>query len=137
MIKKIVKDEFCLCQKASVASIDDVTIAQDLMDTMKAYQHECDGMAANMIGCQKRIIVMKEGTKLVLMINPVILKTSGKRYTTKEECLCLNGFRETKRFEHIKVQYQDIHFKINIHSFSGLSAQIIQHEIDHCNGIII
>lgn len=137
MIKEIIKDKFLLSQKAKVATQDDFPIIQDLLDTIKAHADKCVGMAANMIGYNKSIIVIKYDNDYLVMLNPKIIKTSKTYYIIEEGCLSHQGTQKTKRFEQIKVAYQDINFNHKIKSFSGFSAQIIQHEIDHCNGIII
>lgn len=137
MIKDIVKDTFILSQLSSEATEKDSYVIEDLLDTIKAHAQTCVGMAANMIGVTKRIIVIFDEREYLIMVNPVILKTSGKVYQTMEGCLCHTGEKEVKRYEKIKVQYQDKNFKIKIKTFTGFQAQIIQHEIDHCNGILI
>ncbi len=137
MIREIIKDQFLLCRKSSDAIVDDLYIIDDLKDTMNAYQESCVGMAANMINELKRIIAVKENDDILVLINPVIIKTAGHYYETEEGCLCHEGTQKTKRYEKIKVQYHDEKFKMKIKTFSGLTAQIIQHEIDHCNGILI
>lgn len=137
MIKEIMKDQFFLCQKAMPATIDDVQSAMDLVDTLKAHEGDCVGMAANMIGVNKRIIAIRDGANYVVMFNPEIMKTTGKIYETQEGCLCHTGSKDVKRHEGIKVTYYDMNFKIKINSFTGFTAQIIQHEIDHCEGILI
>ena len=136
MIQPIMKDPLFLGVKSQPAGPEDVQVAQDLLDTLAAHREGCVGMAANMIGVRKRIIVFDhEGTDMV-MFNPVILKCEG-RYETEEGCLSLPGIRKTQRFQKIKVQYQNEAFQTRIKTFSGWSAQIIQHEIDHCDGILI
>lgn len=137
MIKEIMKDQFFLCQKATVATIDDMQSAMDLLDTLKAHEGDCVGMAANMIGVNKRIIAIRDGADCIIMFNPEVMKTTGKIYETEEGCLCHTGSKEVKRYEGIKVKYYDTKFKIKIKSFTGFTAQIIQHEIDHCEGILI
>ena len=136
MIQPIMKDPLFLGVKSVPATQDDLQVAQDLMDTLAAHREGCVGMAANMIGVRKRIIIFdNDGTDMV-MFNPVILKTEGQ-YETEEGCLSLSGTRKTKRFQKIKVQYQNAAFQTRIKTFSGWTAQIIQHEIDHCEGILI
>lgn len=137
MIREIVKDQFILSQKSKEATLDDMTIVQDLQETLIAHQEHCVGMAANMIGFLKRIIIVKNDNDYLIMINPVLLKTSGKYYETREGCLSHIGEKTVKRYEKIKVQYRDGHFKMKIKTFEGYVAQIIQHEIDHCDGILI
>ena len=136
MIKPIVKDIMFLSQKSEKATEADRQVVTDLMDTLRAHTNECVGMAANMIGVKKRIIVFSVDIIQVAMINPVIIRKS-KPYTTKEGCLSLNGVRETMRYDEIEVSFLDINFKPQQQKYSGWIAQIIQHEIDHCNGILI
>lgn len=136
MIKPIVKDIMFLSQKSEEATEADRQVVTDLMDTLRAHTNECVGMAANMIGVKKRIIVFSVDIIQVAMINPVIIRKS-KPYTTKEGCLSLNGVRETMRYDEIEVSFLDINFKPQQQKYSGWIAQIIQHEIDHCNGILI
>lgn len=136
MIRPIMKDVLFLSRKSENAVPADVNIADDLRDTLKAHSESCVGMAANMIGVNKRIIVINVGILFIEMFNPVILKQS-MPYETEEGCLSLIGKRKTKRFNHIEVKYQDRSFKTHTQEFSGWTAQIIQHEIDHCDGIII
>ena len=136
MIREICRDETFLSQKAAPATADDLATAQDLLDTLTAHKDGCVGMAANMIGVCKRIIVFdNEGTYMV-MFNPVIVKQSGA-YEAVEGCLSLTGVRKTKRFQTIKVQWQNGKFQTRIKTFTGWTAEIIQHEIDHCEGILI
>ena len=136
MIQPIMKDPIFLGGKSDPATRDDLQVAQDLLDTLAAHREGCVGMAANMIGVRKRIIVFdNEGTDMV-MFNPVILKKEGL-YDTEEGCLSLPGIRPTKRWNKIKVQYQNAVFQTRIKTFSGWTAQIIQHEIDHCDGVLI
>lgn len=136
MIKDIVKDQFILSQKSIKATKDDLDIVQDLLDTLDA-QSTCIGIAANMIGKLKRIIVVKDGEKNLVMINPEIIKRSNHYYLTEESCLCYEESHSVKRYESIKVKYEDLNFKPKIKTYQGLTAQIIQHEIDHCNGVLI
>ena len=136
MIRDICKDELFLARKAAPASPEDLPIAQDLLETLIAHKDGCVGMAANMIGVNKRIIAFdNEGTYMV-MFNPQIVKQSGG-YEAEEGCLSLTGTRKTRRWQSIKVQYQNEKFQTRLKTFTGWTAQIIQHEIDHCNGIII
>lgn len=138
MEQKICKDVFFLSQKAEDASDNEIDrkTAVDLMDTLVANKERCVGMAANMIGVRKKIIVVNIGIMNMIMNNPVIVSKSGK-YETEEGCLSLEGVRKTERYENIEVSYQDINFKQQKQKFSGWTAQIIQHEIDHLSGIII
>ena len=136
MIRGICRDETFLVQKAAPATADDLATAQDLLDTLIAHKDGCVGMAANMIGVCKRIIVFdNEGTYMV-MFNPVIVRQSGP-YEAQEGCLSLTGVRKTKRFQTIKVQWQNEKFQTRLKTFTGWTAEIIQHEIDHCEGILI
>ena len=136
MVKSIVRDPIFLAQKSSEATKDDIEIARDLLDTLQAHRSSCVGMAANMIGISKRIIVFdNEGTDMV-MFNPEIIKETD-RFKTEEGCLSLEGVRSVNRWRSIKVRYQNLDFQTRIKTFTGWTAQIIQHEIDHCNGILI
>ena len=136
MIREICKDETFLAQKAAPATADDLATAQDLLDTLTAHKDGCVGMAANMIGVCKRIIAFdNEGTYMV-MFNPVIVRQSGP-YEAQEGCLSLSGVRKTKRFQTVKVQWQNEKFQTRLKTFTGWTAEIIQHEIDHCEGILI
>ena len=136
MIREICKDETFLAQKAAPATPDDLATARDLLDTLTAHKDGCVGMAANMIGVNKRIIAFdNEGTYMV-MFNPVIVRQSGP-YEAQEGCLSLTGVRKTKRFQTIKVQWQNEKFQTRLKTFTGWTAEIIQHEIDHCEGILI
>ena len=136
MIRDICKDETFLAQKAQPVTPDDLPLAADLLDTLAHHRDSCAGLAANMIGVNKRAIVFdSEGTSMV-MFNPEILKMSGP-YSAEEGCLSLTGTRPAKRFHTIKVRWQNEKFQDRIKTFTGWTAQIIQHEIDHCEGIII
>ncbi len=136
MIRDIMRDETFLAQKAEPATLDDLPVAQDLLDTLEANKEHCVGMAANMIGVNKRIIVFdNEGTYMV-MFNPELIKRSGP-YQAEEGCLSLEGTRPAKRWQSIKVRYQNEKFQERFKTFTGWTAQIIQHEVDHCEGIII
>lgn len=136
MIKQVVKDVLFLGQKSEPATKNDVAVIDDLVDTLRANLDDCVGMAANMIGVKKRILVFSLGNIIVPMVNPVIVKKENK-YETEESCLSLNGFRKTTRYEKIEVEYLDRNFKKHRDTFKGFTAQIIQHEIDHFEGIII
>ena len=136
MIKEIVKNIDFLKQKSTPATRLDINIAKDLQDTLSANKSSCVGMAANMIGYSKRIIVVDTGLMTMTMLNPKIIKKS-EPYETEEGCLSLLGVRKTKRYNKIEVEYEDVSFKKHIGKFNGFTAQIIQHEIDHCDGIII
>lgn len=136
MVRDIVRDEAFLSKPSGPASAEDLPVAQDLLDTLNANRERCVGMAANMIGVSRQIIVVDdEGTPL-LLFNPQIIRHSGA-FEAEEACLSLKGTRKTKRYQSIKVQYQNSSFQQRIKTFKGWTAQIIQHEIDHCNGIII
>ena len=136
MIKPIVKDILFLGQKSEEATKNDIVVIDDLIDTLRANLENCVGLAGNMIGVKKRILVFTSGNLIVPMINPVILKKE-KLYETEESCLSLIGFRKTKRYEMIEVEYVDRNFKKQKQVFTGFTAQIIQHEMDHFEGIII
>lgn len=136
MIKPIVKDIMFLSQKSEPATKADLSIAQDLKDTLAAHRDGCVGMAANMIGYKKNMIIVSLGIVDLVMLNPVIIKKSGS-YETEEGCLSLTGTRKTTRYQKITVRYQDISLKQKTQDFSGWAAQIIQHECDHLQGIII
>lgn len=136
MIREICKDETFLAQKAEIATVDDLETAHDLLDTLVAHREGCVGMAANMIGVNKRIIVFENDGDYTLMLNPVIIKCS-EPYMAEEGCLSLVGTRKAKRYKTIKVQWQNEKFQTRLKTFTGYTAQIIQHEIDHCDGIII
>ena len=137
MIKKIIKDEFFLKQKSKECTKEDTYIAQELLENIQAYKAQCVGMAANMIGYQKTMMVVLDEDDYLILINPIILKTSNKTYIVEEGCLSLQGERKTQRYESIKVSYLDINFKKKIKTFNGYTAQIIQHELDHFEGKII
>lgn len=136
MIRPIVRDIFFLGQKSAPATKADTAAGDDLLDTLKANTDHCVGMAANMIGVHKNIIVIDTGLFYQVMYNPVITKRS-MPYQTEEGCLSLDGVRPVTRYKEITVRFQDREFKWHTISYSGFPAQIIQHEIDHCNGIII
>ena len=136
MIRDICKDEAFLARPAEPATADDLGTARDLLDTLIAHKAGCVGMAANMIGVNKRIIAFDNAGTYLVMFNPVIVRRSGP-YEAEEGCLSLAGIRKTKRFRTIKVQWQNEKFQSRIRTFSGFTAQIIQHEIDHCEGILI
>ncbi|GIM31560.1 peptide deformylase [Paraclostridium bifermentans] len=136
MIKAVVKDILFLEQKSELATKDDVEVINDLIDTLRANLDHCVGMAANMIGVKKRILVFSVGEMIIPMVNPVILKKEIP-YEAGESCLSLEGFRKTTRYEKIEVEYLDRNFKKHKQVFTGFTAQIIQHEVDHFEGIII
>ena len=136
MIKPIVKDVFFLEQKSEAATKQDLSVGQDLMDTLRANQDHCVGMAANMIGVKKRIIIINMGILNVVMYNPVIVKKDTP-YETEEGCLSLMGVRKATRYQNIEVEYFDSSWKKQRQKYSGWTAQIIQHECDHLEGRII
>ena len=137
MIRELIHDPLFLARRSTDATPDDLAVAQDLLDTVTAHRATCVGMAANMIGVTKRIIVFADGKDFTLMLNPEIIASSGE-YETEEGCLSLlGGPRKTKRFQKIKVRYQNLNFQTRLKTYTGWTAQIIQHEIDHCNGILI
>ncbi len=136
MIRPIMKDPIFLAQKSAPATVMDLPIAQDLRDTLEAHRDGCVGMAANMIGAAKRIIIFDDNGSAAVMFNPEIVKCSGI-YEAEEGCLSLPGTRKTKRYRSIKVQYQNEQFQTRLKTYTGFTAQIIQHEIDHCNGVLI
>ena len=137
MVRELVHDPEFLARVSDPATAEDLPVARDLLDTLMAHQETCVGMAANMIGVCRRIIVFDNGGTPMLMLNPEIVKQSGP-YQTAEGCLSLlGGPRPTKRYQKIKVQYQTLDFQTRLKTFEGWTAQIIQHEIDHCNGILI
>lgn len=136
LVRDIMKDPAFLAQKAAPAVAQDTGIGQDLRDTLAAHREDCVGMAANMIGVNKRIIVFDEDGVYRVLYNPVILKKSGG-YEAEEGCLSLPGTRKTKRYKSIKVQYENENFQRRLKTYTGWVAQIIQHEIDHCDGILI
>ena len=136
MIQPIMKDPIFLAQKSVPATKEDLQVAQDLLDTLTAHKDGCVGMAANMIGVSKRIIIFDNEGAYMVMFNPEIVKCS-EPYEAEEGCLSLTGRRKTKRYRSIKVRYQNEAFQTRLKTFTGWTAQIIQHEIDHCNGVLI
>lgn len=137
MVKELVHDPILLAMKSETAAKDDLQPAQDLADTLSAHKDSCVGMAANMIGVRKRIIVFDNGGEYMTMLNPEILKRS-EPYETEEGCLSLlGGPRKCKRYKSVKVKWQTVDFQTRIKTFTGFTAQIIQHEIDHCDGVLI
>lgn len=137
MIKNICKDISFLSKKSIPATKEDIEVAKDLLDTIIHHKNGCVGMAANMIGINKRIIVAEIDEHYCVFINPVLLSHSKEYYFTSEGCLSLDGTRQTKRYNKIKISYIDINMKNKIKTFDGFEAQIIQHELDHLEGIII
>ena len=136
MVREICRDKAFLSQKAEPAAADDLGTAQDLLDTLAAHKDSCVGMAANMIGVNKRIIAFEQDGRPMVMLNPMIVRQSGA-YEAEEGCLSLTGVRKTKRFQTIKVQWQNEKLQTRLKTFSGWTAEIIQHEIDHCEGVLI
>ena len=136
MIRPIMKDPIFLSQKSAPATLQDLRVAEDLRDTLEAHRDGCVGMAANMIGVARRIIIFDNNGSATVMFNPEIVKYSGA-FETEEGCLSLPGRRTAKRYRSIKVQYQNEQFQTRLKTYTGFTAQIIQHEIDHCNGILI
>ena len=136
MVKQIVRDVFFLGQPSEPATKADIQVGKDLQDTLKAHREGCVGMAANMIGVNKRIIAVNMGFANIAMLNPVIVSKK-EPYEAEEGCLSLKGVRKTTRYQEIEVEYEDIHFKKQHQKYKGWVAQIIQHEVDHCEGIII
>ena len=136
MIQPIMKDPIFLAQKSVPATKEDLQVAQDLLDTLTAHKDGCVGMAANMIGVSKRIIAFDNEGKYMVMFNPEIVKRS-EPYEAEEGCLSLPGTRKAKRYRSIKVQYQNEQFQTRFKTFTGWTSQIIQHDIDHCNGVLI
>ena len=136
MIQDICKDDAFLAQRAEVATLDDLQIAADLLETLEHHKEGCVGMAANMIGCNKRIIAFDNQGEYMVMFNPEIVKKSGP-YDAQEGCLSLAGIRPVRRWQSIKVRWQNEKFQERLKTFTGWTAQIIQHEIDHCEGVLI
>jgi peptide deformylase len=137
MIKELIHDPIFLAQKSRQATKEDLQSAQDLLDTLSAHKETCVGMAANMIGAAVRIIAFDNAGTYMVMLNPEIVKSSGE-YETEESCLSLlGGPRKTKRYQKIKVQYQTMEFQTRLKTYEDWTAQIIQHEVDHCNGVLI
>ena len=137
MVRELMHDPIFLAQKSTAATVADLEIARDLVDTLAAHRDSCVGMAANMIGVCKRIIVFDNDGTLAVMFNPEIIKAV-EEYETEEGCLSLlGGPRKTKRYRKIKVRYQNEKMEVRLKTFAGWTAQIIQHEVDHCNGILI
>ena len=137
MVKELMHDPIFLSKKSAEATAEDLPVARDLLDTLAFHRETCVGMAANMIGVCKRIIAFDNGGSYMVMFNPRIVKAAGE-YDAEESCLSLlGGPRKTKRFRKIKVEYQTDTFQTRLKTFEGWTAQIIQHEIDHCDGILI
>ena len=137
MVKELVHDPLLLARKSQPASREDMQVVQDLMDTFAAHRETCVGMAANMIGEFRNIIIFDNEDLPMVMLNPEIIRQEGP-YTTKEGCLSLlGGPRETVRYQKIKVRYETTEFQVRLKTFTGWTAEIIQHEIDHCRGVLI
>ena len=136
MVREIVRDTFFLARRSAPATVEDLPAAEDLLDTLKAHADGCVGMAANMIGAARRIIAINDGGAYLVLFNPEIIKRA-QPYEAEEGCLSLAGRRKTKRYRTIKVRYQNAAFQVRLKTFTGFTAQIIQHEADHCDGILI
>lgn len=137
MVKDLIHDPILLAAKSTDATADDLNTAEDLLDTLKAHSKTCVGMAANMIGERKRIICFTDGKEYVTMFNPEIIKET-EPFETEEGCLSLiGGPRKCKRYRKIKVRFQNARLETRLRTYTGFTAQIIQHEVDHCNGILI
>ena len=136
MVREIIRDPIFLARSSSPAGAEDLDAAKDLLDTLKAHRDGCVGMAANMIGVSRRIIVFDCVGEYMTMLNPEIIRFSDP-YEAEEGCLSLSGTRKAKRYRTIKVRYQNEQLQVRLRTFNGWTAQIIQHEIDHCNGILI
>ncbi len=137
MIKELIHDPIFLARKSAFATAEDLPVARDLLDTLAAHRETCVGMAANMIGVCKQIIAFDDGGTLTVMLNPQIVKCS-EEYETEESCLSLlGGPRKTRRYRKIKVRYHNTQLQTRLKTYEGWTAQIIQHEIDHCNGVLI
>ena len=136
MIREICREEAFLAQPSQTADAGDLEAARDLLDTLAAHRDGCVGMAANMIGVAKRIIAFEDGDGYTLMFNPQIIRAAGP-YQAEEGCLSLTGRRKTERFQTVKVQWQNEKFQTRLKTYTGWTAEIIQHEIDHCEGILI
>ena len=136
MVREIVKDRFFLAQKSKAATKDDIPVADDLLDTLEANKDKCVGMAANMIGQAKRIIVFLDDGRICEMFNPEIVAKSDA-FDTQEGCLSLEGVQDVKRYKKIKVKWQNREFQTRVKNYTGWTAQIIQHECDHLDGTVI
>ena len=137
MVKELMHDPLFLARRSEPATQEDLPVALDLLDTLQAHRATCVGMAANMIGICKRIIAFDDGSGITILMNPRIIKATGE-YETEESCLSLlGGPRKAKRFQKIKVEFQNLQLQTRLKTFEGWTAQIIQHEIDHCDGVLI
>ena len=137
MVKEIIRDLLFLGQKAEAATKEDISIAEDLLDTLRFHREHCVGMAANMIGERKAIIAIAEGDRFTAMLNPEIVKESPKTYKAMEGCLSIPGEREVERHAWIEVKYRDVDWRKEKRKFTGFEAEIVQHELDHLEGKII
>ncbi len=136
MVREIVHDPIFLAQPSAAATEQDLPVAEDLMDTLRANLDRCVGMAANMIGKKKRIIAIAKGPMVIAMLNPKILSRE-EEYEAEEGCLSLEGTRKVKRYRSIRVKWQDMKMQEHVGTLDGFQAQIVQHEIDHCDGILV
>ena len=136
MVRKIVRDPVLLSRRAEPAGVEDLETARDLLDTLATHRRDCVGMAANMIGVNRRVIVFECDQGDIVMFNPRILRESGP-YEAEEGCLCLPGTRRAQRWKVIEVQYENELFQLQVRTFTGRTAQIIQHEMAHCEGVLI
>jgi peptide deformylase len=136
VVREIVRDIISLSQPSAAATPEDIGAADDLLQTLTAHRDGCVGMAANMIGVARRIIAFDNNGEYMVMFNPEIIKKSGP-YQAEEGCLSLDGVRKTKRWQSVKIKFQNREFQTRFKTFTGFPAQIIQHEIDHCSGILI
>ena len=136
MVRPIIHDVLFLGRKSTDADASDLQTAQDLLDTLRAHADDCVGLAANMIGVSKCIIAFVDGMERTVMLNPEIIRQSDA-YKTEEGCLSLSGVRQTTRYRSIKVRYQNMEMQTRLKTYTGYTAQIIQHEVDHCNGVLI
>lgn len=140
MVKEIIKDTAILSQKSVLFDLKDdldMELLRDMLDTAEAHKENCVGLAAIQVGAPKRVILVRQGDKFIPFINPMIIKRSPRTYVTEEGCLSLEGTRTVKRHHSVKVTWTDLHGKKQVREFSGFMAEIIQHEVDHCNGILI
>ena len=137
MIREIVTDPILLSRPSREATAEDLAVAADLKDTLIAHADHCAGMAANMIGQSVRVIAVFVADQPLVLINPQVIKVEGRKYTAEEGCLSLSGTRRAQRFEKLQLRYQDEQGRIKQRTFSGFTAQVIQHELDHCEGILI
>lgn len=137
MVRPLMTDTVFLAQKALPADANDIAVADDLLDTLKAHEDGCVGMAANMIGVNKRIIAVSLNGFPIVMLNPVIIRSSAETYEAEEGCLSLSGIRKAVRHRSVEVEFQDMELRSHRQTYTGFTAQAIQHELDHCEGILI